>query len=570
MPEENTCRLCKCQKTLQESHIVPAFVCRWQKRTSSTGYLRFGQQMNRRVQDGLKTPLLCEECEGRFNAWETRFANEFFLPFHDEGQTTFDYEIWMSKFCVSVSWRVLAYMEDRWPDADFAARYGADAGRALSVWEDFLLDKRPDVGDFEQHLLPLSAIESVDGELPNNIQRYLMRAVEIDRLRNNQSAFTFAKLGHVVLMGFIREPEAKLWKGSRIETGTGSIAPARLELPDWLLATFMQRAERLAELQAELSARQQEKIDTTQRADKERVLRSETFGALLEDHRLAAMTPPTPDCAATIERLCRKGDPRETWHWPKRDPDYVTEFGLRAEHIPALVDLARQWAEASDRTKDETLYAPIHAWRALAQLQAVEAVEPLLAMQNHLDEEGNDWYLEEFHDVFGLVGPPAVPALAGYLANRGNREYPRISAANGLCEVGKRHPEARQPVVEALTGQLAKHEREYSLNGFLVGYLADLKAEESAEVIERAFAAGVVDESICGHWTKIRQELGVEELGLVPDRPEPSGRFGPVRFFDQPSSMERPARDRQREKDRRAKTKRKQQAKARKRNRKRR
>jgi hypothetical protein len=208
----------------------------------------------------------------------------------------------------------------------------------------------------------------------------------------------------------------------------------------------------------------------------------------------------------------------------------------------------------------------------LAQLRAVEAVELLLTMQNRLDERGDDWYLEEFHDAFGLIGPPAITALSEYLADRNNKEFPRISTANGLCEVGKRHPETRDHVAGVLADQLAEREPGvYSLNGFLIGYLADLKAIESAEVIERAFAAGVVDEVVCGDWTSIREEMGVAGLGLVPDRPRPPRpHFGFGGALGEPVPVERHGRDRQRQVDKRAKAKRKQEQKARKRNRKRR
>lgn len=290
MPREDRCRLCKCQKALDNSHIIPAFVFRWLKKTSSTGYLRFGQQMNQRVQDGLKTPFLCRDCEERFSKWEKQMAGEFFFPFHKDSRATFAYDVWMAKFCVSMSWRVLAYMQERYQDADFDGSFGADAERALSVWADFLLDKRSDIGDFEQHLLPLGPIMSTDGALPSNIQRYLMRAVEIDRILNTESAFTFAKLGHVVLMGFIREPEPELWQGTRIEIGAGLIAPTHLTLPDWLSVTFKQRSEQMAELQSQISPRQWDRIVATQRANEDRVFQSETLRARLEDRRLSEET----------------------------------------------------------------------------------------------------------------------------------------------------------------------------------------------------------------------------------------------------------------------------------------
>ncbi len=152
----------------------------------------------------------------------------------------------------------------------------------------------------------------------------------------------------------------------------------------------------------------------------------------------------------TINELCGKGDPRDMTGWREGNPDYVSGFGLQPGHIPTLIEITRKWAENDGLSEDEWS-APIHAWRALGQLRAVEAVEPLLTMQNRLDERGDDWYLEEFHDVFGLIGPPAVTALTEYLAGRNNNEFSRISTANGLCEVGKLHPETRDQVVGVLT-----------------------------------------------------------------------------------------------------------------------
>lgn len=292
MQKPTECRLCHHDVELRESHIVPAFVYRWQKRTSSTGYLRLGQQVNQRVQDGLKVPFLCQDCEGRFNSWETECANEFFLPYHEQRQTTFTYDIWMAKFCVSVSWRVLAYLRAEGYTSDLETQYGEDVDAAMSVWADFLLDKRQDVDRFEQHLLPLGAIADATVELPSNIQRYLTRAVEVDRLWNNQSAFVFTKMGHIILIGFLREPEADQWEGTRLQVGAGTLSPTTLVLPDWLLEHVKDRAERLAVVQSTISPRQHNIIDRTQQSNSDRVLQSETLRALMEDHRLQGEMPP--------------------------------------------------------------------------------------------------------------------------------------------------------------------------------------------------------------------------------------------------------------------------------------
>ena len=77
------------------------------------------------------------------------------------------------------------------------------------------------------------------------------------------------------------------------------------------------------------------------------------------------------------------------------------------------------------------------------------------------------------------IGLAAVPTLAAYLADRLNGEFPRISAADGLYQIAKQHPEARDNVVKAIGEQIARcEEGVYDLNGFVVSHLVDLKAIE--------------------------------------------------------------------------------------------
>ncbi len=275
-----------------------------------------------------------------------------------------------------------------------------------------------------------------------------------------------------------------------------------------------------------------------------------------------------PSYPPPLDRLFTFGDPR--FGPGKGMPDYVAELGLTEQHIPALIEIARLWEEEKDEAFEWPAgAASIHAWRALGQLRAIEAVEPLLSMQNRFDEMDDDWYLKEFPEVFANIGPPAIPALTAYLADTLNREYPRVVAANGLAHIAQRHPESRDEVVKTLINQLSRHESEYSLNGLIVCDFLDLEATEAAEAIERAFAAGVIDETICGDWGDVREELGVPGLGIAPDNP-------PRPHFDRfPSFSDSPLRfgvdrDHQRKAEKQAKAKRKLQKKARKRNRKRR
>jgi len=269
-----------------------------------------------------------------------------------------------------------------------------------------------------------------------------------------------------------------------------------------------------------------------------------------------------------LDQLFTLGQVEYGVEWQGTDPDYVGKLGLTAEHVPALIEIARRWQEADDYPDEDAGWAPVHAWRALAQLRATEAVEPLLAMLTVLTETGDDFHLYDFPVVFGMIGPPAIPALAAYLHDAESPLFGRVTAGDGLRNAGLRYPAARGEALDALVEQLARfEENDYELNGFLVEQLTRLKAAEAAETIERAFASNRVAEDVCGHWGQIRQALGVTGMGLAPDgpppRPQSEPRWGPY----EPST---PADSRQqREQKKKEKARRKEQAKARKRNRKR-
>ena len=270
-----------------------------------------------------------------------------------------------------------------------------------------------------------------------------------------------------------------------------------------------------------------------------------------------------PTAELLIEALRNRGDARGTGQWHEGDPDYVAEYSLTSGHIPALISLATQWVD--EPPENEAVYGPVHAWRAMGQLRAVEAVEPLLDVQDELDERDDDWYLEEFHHVFGLIGPPAIEPLAAFLADESHGEFPRVKAANGLYEIVRHFPETREPIVAILTAELARYQIDLgALNGFLVSDLLKLEAVKSAETIERAFAANVIDPTVAGDWGDIRCELGVPGLGIASDRsagwPWIEERFG---FADRSAEQRRLARGRRKQRDakRRAKAKRRQQNK---------
>ncbi len=226
-----------------------------------------------------------------------------------------------------------------------------------------------------------------------------------------------------------------------------------------------------------------------------------------------------PDYPEPISKLLNMGEPgiRE---WP----DYLA-LGLGPEHVPDLIRMALDEAALDD----PATWAPIHAWRALGQLRAEEAIEPLIQLFQDIDDFDDDWVMEEMPSVFALIGPAAIPALADYVLDTSHGTWARVAATRSLKEIGTDHPNVRSACISVLTAALERFEAlEPEVNGFLVLYLVDLEAVEAAPIMERAFEAGRVDPMVMGDWEDVQIELGLLEERTTP-RPSlfggPAGEF---------------------------------------------
>ena len=229
-----------------------------------------------------------------------------------------------------------------------------------------------------------------------------------------------------------------------------------------------------------------------------------------------------------VSQLLSLGAVRDQPEWL----DYLA-LGLTSDHVPDLIDMAQDedlhWAMPDTAE----VWAPIHAWRALAQLQAGDAVQSLLYLFSRIDVHDDDWVAEDLPRALGVLGPAAILDLRDYLAGASHGLWARVAAAASLAEIGKRHPEARTRCLAVLAGQLEHFvHTDPTLNAYVISQLIDLKAVEAASVIRRAFAAERVDLSIEGDWEEVQIRLGLLQKRLTP-RP----RFN---FHDLPGPLLRP------------------------------
>ncbi|MDJ0675679.1 MAG: HEAT repeat domain-containing protein [Calothrix sp. MO_167.B42] len=234
-----------------------------------------------------------------------------------------------------------------------------------------------------------------------------------------------------------------------------------------------------------------------------------------------------------VDRLLSFGDcygARNQWH------DYIAKLGLNSQHIPDLMRMAVDDTLNGADSHSQEVWAPIHAWRALAQLGAKEAIEPLMKLFH--EWEDNDWVAEEMPKVYGAISRRleaggmatstasgdisnvVIGAMQNYLAEPSHGVFPRITSVNCLEEIGKQSENTRSQCIDVLTKQLKSFvQNPIEINGFIVASLIELQAIESASIIYSAFVRQVVPEDIVGSWDDVQQVLGVnaDDLHLITD-----------------------------------------------------
>ena len=274
------CVLCLESNDLQESHIIPAFAFRWLRSRSVTGYVRNSDNPNLRVQDGAKMQMLCADCEQLLSKDENAFSTKFFRPIlADKDQA--EYQEWLLRFAVSLSWRVLNYCYGRNAEAEYTEEQKKSAREAGAVWRDFLLARKPHPGKFEQHLMVFTPLKGTStNQLPNNINRYLLGGMEMDIVGGKNSMMTFAKIGRFVFFGFIQRPNGK-WTNTKIHVREGLVKPGQFEAPTSIGDFLISRAEGIwNDVHDEMSPTQRQKAQD----ELKRAIMSDPEAFALSDH----------------------------------------------------------------------------------------------------------------------------------------------------------------------------------------------------------------------------------------------------------------------------------------------
>jgi hypothetical protein len=221
------------------------------------------------------------------------------------------------------------------------------------------------------------------------------------------------------------------------------------------------------------------------------------------------------DYQEAVERLLSLG-PIGSYD-PASWPDYVAEYGISVDDVPALTRMACDPALDHAGGDGFHVWTPVHAWRALGQLRAETAIDLSLAALARGDDDYGDVEQEVVPYVLGLIGPAAIAPLVGFLAGEGRQMWQRIAALTAIKEVGKQYATCRNESIDILARMLQPGPpADAHVLGFAVSDLIDLGAIETIDAIRDAYRRDVVDISVCGDIEDVEIALGLRDVRATP------------------------------------------------------
>jgi hypothetical protein len=245
----------------------------WLKKTAATGYLRNLTSPNRRYQETRREYLLCRDCEQILSRDEKLFAEQVFLPYHENASSVFLYGSWLRRFLAGFHWKILVTRQaDQYPDSASAIYV-----QVQDELRRFLLGESQTPGRAEFHIFFLDAVKDSTHELLPKTNEYLARALDATPTYSDSgSAGVYGKLVKIMTMSFLsaRDPQTERWEGTEVFDDGQIRTPQRIETIS--IGPFLEdRIKAVARASSSLSDKQKKSLLETVRKNPERFLASE-------------------------------------------------------------------------------------------------------------------------------------------------------------------------------------------------------------------------------------------------------------------------------------------------------
>lgn len=286
------CALCRENKKLELSHIVPKFVIRYLKNTS-IGAIRNMENPNITVQDGEKHYLLCGDCEDLFSEYETKFANKFFYPYMKNNVKEFHYDSDTYYFLTSVSWRSL-YL-DILDFVEHAIELDIDTETLDCLiareqeMRNYLLKKQPSVSGIEHHIYFFEDFKNISNELIDTRPHTTFHRSITSYTFFNKGLKTHATITN--MMGIISvtlysKGEQEEWRNTEIVNGEGIIGAENQLIKSICRSELEEILRKVKKSATEISDKQKDVINNRVKSKLDDFKQSKVFEDLKKDFNL--------------------------------------------------------------------------------------------------------------------------------------------------------------------------------------------------------------------------------------------------------------------------------------------
>ena len=243
------CKLCGYPAMLQESHVVPKFVRKSMKGTGAVEdpkyYKARGGEFSKLEQDLPKQFWLCRGCEELLSNSEKHFAEIVYQPLWSRcvqaGEVNNDH---VHRFLVSMAWRAWNWYDEQEDNIYDGVLNYERLREAEETWRMYLLGKRDDVGQFEQHMLIQSAPSVHSAGCAVDLDGYYWsRSNGLDILDDGgpqkKVLMVYAKIPKIAMFGVVEQQNSGHWRGTLVEPGLGDTwTGQQAVVPDALLQYF--------------------------------------------------------------------------------------------------------------------------------------------------------------------------------------------------------------------------------------------------------------------------------------------------------------------------------------------
>lgn len=254
------CKLCLQEKELKGSHLISKFFYDYIKKNSPTGGIRDINAPNRRLQDGIKVPFLCHECEEKFSKYETHFSRKYFGLLSSSDDLIDTRNDYLRYFILSLHWRMLLWycLQDDAMMKSMSEKEKEVFYETLEKWRLALLNEDFSViRSINMRLIPTRKLEGV-----NDFKNFFSKGVLSDfKFQAEKDSFKFAisyvQVPHCI---FICEFWGEYPKIAGFKIGKKISIPKRITFPEEINAIIGRYYDEFIRSAGSMSPKQAEAI----------------------------------------------------------------------------------------------------------------------------------------------------------------------------------------------------------------------------------------------------------------------------------------------------------------------